>query len=74
MNKKILIIAALLLGGIVAGSLSYLNSSKINNNLSDQEIKNKYCHVTAEVRKTDVYCQNPDLYRQHLRENNVIEE
>ncbi len=42
--------------------------------LSDEEIKEKFrCNrITLEVLQTDVYCENPDLYRQHVRDNAVI--
>jgi len=55
----------------IIGILIYLNSN--SKTLTNDEIKAKYCHVTAVVLKTDVYCQNPDLYRQHVQQNKVIE-
>lgn len=73
MNKKYFISILLFLVIAAAGVVAYLNINKGNENLTDEEIKAKYCHVTADVRKTDVYCQNPELYRQHIRDKSVIQ-
>lgn len=37
-----------------------------NQGLSDDDIKKKFdCdRVTLEIRETDIFCSNPDLYRQ----------
>lgn len=42
--------------------------------LSDEEIKEKFrcSRITMEVLATDAYCKDPDLYRQHVRDNTVI--
>lgn len=69
MKRKIILVMVVLIFITIIGVIIYLNSKS----LTDDEIKAKYCHVTAVVLKTDVYCQNPKLYRQHLRENTVIE-
>jgi uncharacterized protein YxeA len=68
MKKKYIIAVLILLAIIAASTLAFLNINKSNENLTDEEIKAKYCHVTADVRKTDVYCQSPELYRQHVRD------
>jgi hypothetical protein len=74
MNKKNIVIVLILLATIAASILTFLNINKGNEHLTDREIKAKYCHMTADVRKTDVYCQNPELYRQHIRYKSVIQE
>lgn len=74
MKKKTIVMTAslLLLGGTIFGLFVYSTPNTDNKDLSDEEIKAKYCHVTADLRKTDVYCQNPALYRQHTREGKVL--
>jgi len=72
MKKKVPLILFLLCVGAV-GTYLYLNSNSKQEGLSDEEIKAQYCHLTAVVLETDVYCRNPDLYRQHAREGNIIE-
>lgn len=74
MNKKNLVIVFVSLALIAAIALAFSIITKDNENLTDEEIKAKYCHVTTVVRKTDVYCYNPELYRQHVRDKSVMQE
>lgn len=43
-------------------------------NKTDYEIRSMFeCdRVTTEILATDVYCRDPNLYRHHLKEYNVI--
>jgi uncharacterized protein YxeA len=73
MKKKTVVVAGLLIVLIlVAGAVYVLVTQQSDK--SDDEIKEMFdCNrVTADVRATDVYCDNPSLYREHLKENNVI--
>jgi hypothetical protein len=74
MNKKYIVAALVILAIIATGLFVYLYQTKGSKDLTDEEIKAKYCHITADVRKTDIYCQNPELYRQHIQDNRVIQE
>lgn len=55
---------------VVAAIMLVANSS----GLSDAQIKKKFAcsRVTADRRATDVYCSDPDLYREHLKNNTVV--
>jgi hypothetical protein len=70
--------AALIIVGIVlviAGVyIVFSRSLPGHNGLTDEQIKEQFnCNrVTADVRKTDVYCSDPGLYREHLQNNTVI--
>lgn len=73
MKKKTVFIAGLLIVLVlVAGALYVLRTQPPDK--SDDEIKEMHdCNrLTADVRATDIYCDNPSLYREHLKENNVI--
>lgn len=72
--KKVLFIVASLVALIVSVAIIY-KWKYSDKNLSNEEIRIKFeCErVTADYRKTDIYCQDPDLYRQHLKDKNVVE-
>jgi hypothetical protein len=72
MKRTLVIAATLPVMFALSGLLVYSRFNSREVSPGDEEIKDLYCHVTADVRKTDVYCRNPELYRQHLRENKVI--
>lgn len=75
MKKKhyiLVFILAVALAGVAVGS--YLVSSG-SAPKSDEEIRELFfCdRITLDVRATDVYCENPDLYREHEKNNSVID-
>lgn len=72
MKKKTVVVGLLILLILAAGALYILTTQPSDK--SDDEIKEMFdCNrITADVRATDIYCDNPGLYRQHLKENNVI--
>jgi hypothetical protein len=43
--------------------------------LTDEEIREEFrCdRTTSELLRTDIYCDDPDLYREHAREGDVVE-
>lgn len=43
-------------------------------NLTEEQINQKFnCNrATADYRATDVYCSNPGLYNEHVKNNTVI--
>lgn len=73
MKKKTAVVAGLIILISATGALYVLATQHSETN--DDEIKEKFdCNrITADVRATDIYCDNPGLYREHLEESNVIE-
>jgi hypothetical protein len=60
---------------LVAGSLLaiyfIMNADSIK---SEEEINKMFAcdRVTTDVRATDIYCDNPDLYREHEINNTIV--
>lgn len=63
--KKHLVIVVLVLS-LVLNVIIGIYFVYSNRSLSDAEIKEKFnCdRVTLDVKDTDVFCRNPDIYRQ----------
>lgn len=59
---------------VVVAAGAYIFLSARGSNKSDEEIQKMFScdRITADVRATDVYCNDPNLYREHLRQNEVI--
>jgi hypothetical protein len=66
-SAAIIVIAISILGGF----LLYKSKTEV---LTDNKIRERFnCdRLTLDYRETDVYCKNPNLYRQHLKEHKVI--
>lgn len=73
MKSKQVVTLILLLVIIVTG-FSIYSFRERDSGKSDEEIKKMFdCNrVTADIRATDVYCRNPELYREHLRQGKVL--
>lgn len=71
-RKAILGATLILLALLVTGSI-YIRKER-SENASLDEIREKFrCYrITTEELATDVYCNNPGLYFEHLRQNRVI--
>lgn len=69
MKKNVAILLSFILLALV-GIFIYAQQTK----LSDEDIRKQfYCdRATDDYRRTDVYCTNPELYRQHEREGKII--
>lgn len=76
-NKKLVTVIILIVVSIFGLLLFYAfkNTSDSSTQKTNEEIREMFsCNrVTADFRETDVYCGDPELYRQHLRDNRVIE-
>lgn len=74
-SRTVLIVTLVCLVGIGAAVLRITGSEKKSSDKTDEEIQQMFfCdRVTADVRKTDIYCDDPDLYRIHLKDNNVLD-
>jgi len=71
MKKRHVIISLIILVMLVIiGGVAY-SVSRPDTNSNDEEIRKKFnCdRVTADARATDVYCQDPSLYRQDLEKD-----
>lgn len=75
MQKKLLIIAGVLAAVVASLALyKYLQRQQASS-LSDGEIMQKFdCYrSTDEGRPTDIYCSDPELYRQHAKQGTVVD-
>lgn len=73
MKKRSFLIIVLLTSAVAVTASVYIMSTK-QSDKTDEEIKKIFdCErITADVRATDIYCGDPNLYRNHLKENRVI--
>lgn len=73
MHRKTVFISLILAFAIFL-SLALYFYLRANSSKSDEEIRKMFAcnRVTTDVIKTDIYCKNPDLYRQDLKEHKVI--
>ncbi|OYW84553.1 hypothetical protein B7Z17_03905 [Candidatus Saccharibacteria bacterium 32-49-10] len=74
MKRKILLtLQALILVTVALVGILYLWMQSTM--ATDEQIRLKFqCdRITADARKTDVYCRDPNLYRDHVEQGTVIE-
>ena len=74
-RKNVLLITAIIILVAGCGYVFFFrgNASTNNSDITDEEIMQRFsCNrATLEARSTDVYCQNPDLYRQDVKNGTV---
>jgi hypothetical protein len=74
-KKRLLILGVVIALIAGAGYIFFLRGSTGTgtSGLTDEEIMKKFdCNrATLEVRPTDIYCKNPDLYRQDVKKHTV---
>ncbi len=72
MKKKSVVIFSVLILVVAVVSVYFLTVHQ--DDKSDEEIRKMFnCdRITADVRATDVYCKDQNVYREHLLQNKVI--
>ncbi|MDO8265796.1 MAG: hypothetical protein Q7T41_02540 [Candidatus Saccharibacteria bacterium] len=74
MKKKTVLCAALIILLTIATSTIYVMFASRKSEKSDEEIKEMFvCNrATLDFRATDIYCNDPELYRAHRKVNKVV--
>jgi Flp pilus assembly protein CpaB len=71
-KKRIVILVSVLAIAACLGIV--LTNFMRTTNVTDQQIREMFeCdRITTDVLSTDIYCSNPDLYRDDLNNNRVV--